>query len=99
MCLRRTGSETVASVATKTPRVSPTESAVLPRAPRSLCASVLATSSPKRRHTVPDGWSCDPRPDLAGDSRLWRSLITAACRRDGGHLGGLDGALRCLALA
>ncbi len=43
-----------------------------------------------------DGWSFDPRPDLADDSRLWRYLITAACRRDGGHQGALYGALRCL---
>ena len=43
-----------------------------------------------------DGWSFDPRPDLVDDSRLWRYLITAACRRDGGHQGGLYGALRCL---
>ena len=46
-----------------------------------------------------DGWSCDPRLDLADDSQLWRFLITAACRRDGGHQGGLDGALRCLGRA
>ncbi len=42
------------------------------------------------------GWSVDLRPDLADDSRLWRSLITAACQRDGGYQGGLYGALRCL---
>ena len=25
-----------------------------------------------------DGWSFEPRQDLADDSRLWRSVITAA---------------------